>query len=121
MSTKVCNKCLVEKPTAQFYKNHNHCKTCKHYWTEDARMRKAYGMTLSEFDVALENQGGKCAICKGTDPKGKRFCVDHNHETGQVRGILCNGCNSMLGKSGDSPNVLLAGYKYLMSSGWYGE
>lgn len=118
---KTCNKCNETKAIEEFYPKHNHCKTCKHYWTEDARMRKAYGMTLAEFDAELEKQGGRCFICRGTDPKGKRFCVDHNHETGEVRAILCNGCNAMLGKAGDSPHVLLEGYRYLMSKGWYGE
>ena len=118
---KTCNKCGEEKPLSEYYEFHNHCKTCKHYWTEDARMRKAYGITLAEFDELLEMQGGCCAICGTDDPGAKRFACDHNHETGEVRGILCNNCNRMLGHGKDSVSILAAGIKYLAERGSYGE
>jgi hypothetical protein len=59
----------------------------------------------------LARQSGLCAICK-TKPE-KILCVDHSHETGQVRALLCSSCNSMLGFSGDNPARLGAGSSYL--------
>lgn len=51
-----------------------------------------YGLTLDEFDEMVKKQRGKCAICK-KKPK-PWFCVDHNHKTGKVRGLLCPRCNA---------------------------
>lgn len=68
------------------------------------KLRVKYGITPEQFDEILTGQGGVCAIC-GTDrPGGKHnaFCVDHCHETGKVRGILCYLCNVALGRIGDS-------------------
>lgn len=46
----------------------------------------------------LEQQNGRCAICYGiADPSGKRLCVDHDHETGKIRGLLCGPCNWAVG------------------------
>jgi Recombination endonuclease VII len=56
--------------------------------------RTKYGMEQEDYDELLESQGGRCAICGR--PFG-RVCIDHDHATGQVRGLLCNLCNSRLG------------------------
>jgi len=63
----------------------------------------------------LKEQGGGCAICGETKPlKGKNYlCVDHCHETGEVRGILCHACNTGLGKFKDSPELLHTAINYL--------
>jgi len=57
---------------------------------------KKYGITLDEYDALLEQQGGGCAIC-GRKPASKRLSVDHDHRSGRVRGILCDGCNRAIG------------------------
>ena len=62
----------------------------------DARYRREYGITLVEYDQMLAEQGGVCAICK-KEPDGRRLSVDHDHVTGEVRGLLCVRCNSFLG------------------------
>lgn len=63
------------------------------------RMRK-YGITWDEYLKMRENQGGKCAICGAEigDVLGNRLYVDHDHDTGKVRGLLCADCNFGLGK-----------------------
>lgn len=61
----------------------------------DARLLKKYGITGSQYELRLLNQGGACAICRRF-PKTKRLCVDHDHKTGQVRGLLCYMCNRKL-------------------------
>lgn len=87
------------------------------YQRERARaikLRLAYGITVADFDRMLAEQGGACAICRTTDPRGKgRFHVDHDHDTGRVRGLLCHHCNVMLGNAGDSAERLRMGADYL--------
>jgi hypothetical protein len=67
-----------------------------------------YGLTLETFEQLFASQGYKCALCgKGLsldDPKNKAVYpfVDHNHETGKVRGILCCSCNFAVGQIGDT-------------------
>lgn len=61
-------------------------------------LKKRYGITDSDYQTMLESQGGRCAICGSLDPRGRGwFCVDHNHATGEVRGLLCAPCNAALG------------------------
>ncbi len=55
-------------------------------------------MGQEEYDELLNNQDGKCAICKYSwEENTENMCVDHDHETGKVRGLLCRSCNLKLG------------------------
>src|SRR6266566_9976904 len=69
----------------------------------DSNYRKVYGITLEDYERLLARQGGTCAICHSTGRKAKArwnehyLDVDHDHETGQVRGLLCRRCNILLG------------------------
>lgn len=63
----------------------------------DARLRSRYGITVADYDAMLSAQNGLCAICDQPSTNGKRLHVDHNHETGKVRGLLCTSCNFRLG------------------------
>lgn len=76
---------------------------------------REYGLTHEEFLALLETQGGVCAICgNGETAKGiRQLSVDHDHVTGQVRGLLCNRCNPMLGYARDDVTVLQAAIVYL--------
>lgn len=58
----------------------------------DQRYRSRYGITLADYDQMLADQGGKCAICE----RELSLDVDHDHDTGEVRGLLCRGCNMRL-------------------------
>lgn len=64
------------------------------------------------FDQMLAGQGGKCAACRG-DSGRRPFQVDHCHETGQIRGLLCGNCNSTLGHAKDDRDRLRALIRYL--------
>lgn len=77
-------------------------------------LKSKYGLTLEEYDKLLEHQGGLCAICEKV-PRGRGGLapVDHDHETGDIRGILCSNCNHMLGHAKDDPGILRAGAAYL--------
>lgn len=65
----------------------------------DAALRRKYGMTADEVDALLTEQEGRCAICRTAKPGGRwgSFMVDHDHETGLVRGLLCYRCNTRIG------------------------
>ncbi len=56
-----------------------------------------YGITIEDYSQLLGSQGGGCAIC-GTTPTNKRLAVDHCHNTGKIRGLLCMTCNMQLGR-----------------------
>ena len=68
-----------------------------------ARVKKVYGLSRADYETVLEAQDGACAICRGKRPY--RLCVDHDHATGEVRGLLCRRCNKLLRDVRD--NVLL--------------
>ena len=64
---------------------------------ERKRWLKKYGLTLEQYERMLASQGGGCAVCGGP-PNGRgAFHVDHDHESGTVRGLLCHKCNTALG------------------------
>ncbi len=78
-----------------------------------AKLFYYYGISIQEYRRLLESQGGGCAIC-GTPPKnGKWLCVDHDHETKKIRGLLCNRCNCGIGYFDNSTKLIHLARKYL--------
>jgi hypothetical protein len=72
---------------------------------------KKYGISAQDYDILFEKQDGRCAICrKKTD---KRLSIDHDHNTGKVRALLCNSCNLMLGFARDNKTILRLAIDYL--------
>lgn len=69
-----------------------------------------YGITQEEFDALLVSQDGRCAICRVLLEKA---VVDHDHDTGRVRGLLCWNCNVALGHMRDDPDTLARAIAYL--------
>jgi hypothetical protein len=81
-----------------------------------ANLKKCYGITHEEYDRMLAAQGGKCAICESTTSRTKRsdyLYVDHCHDTGAIRGLLCGPCNAGIGSLGDNVGRLEAAIRYL--------
>lgn len=79
-------------------------------------LRFSYGITPEDYDRMFKSQRGKCAICRSSDTgqTGKRFlCVDHDHKTGKVRGLLCRRCNRGLGLLNDSLKNIETAARYL--------
>lgn len=72
-----------------------------------------FGITDKDYAAMLKHQGGRCAICNKLPPKAKRFCVDHDHRTGEIRGLLCFMCNYVLGFWKDQPLRFSAAGEYL--------
>ena len=105
-------------------KNHKPKKKCSEYDKYlDWRYKYRYGITYQEYLGLEAKQNGVCALCKQPETqvdtrrnKLKRLAVDHSHETGTVRGLLCHECNTGLGKFKDSPALLKAAIKYLKES-----
>jgi hypothetical protein len=101
----------------EFYKNDpTHVERTKQYHKRK-RLMDDYGLTLDAYNEILKEQGGCCAICEsGTaDMNGRKnmFHVDHDHNTGKIRGLLCHNCNVSLGLMKDSPLLLLKAAEYL--------
>ncbi|MDO8302701.1 MAG: endonuclease VII domain-containing protein, partial [Sedimentisphaerales bacterium] len=71
-----------------------------------------YGMTTEEYDEILTAQNGVCATC-GRPPNGKYLSIDHDHDTGKVRGLLCDNCNRSLGLTHESIDILAKMINYL--------
>lgn len=133
---KVCRKCGELKPITGFSLSRqgvngpvyrSDCKACCSTraleWQDANRQRQAdtqfawnlmrnYGITKEEYDRILAEQGGVCGIC-GKDDPNQKLSVDHNHETGKVRGLLCSTCNRGIGLLNDDVDVLKRAIYYL--------
>jgi hypothetical protein len=119
---KPCSKCRAELPYSRFAKSplgrgglRAECRVCQAAMNRDYNLRSRFGVTSKDYDALLAAQGGKCALCESRRPGGRweRFAVDHCHQTGRVRGLLCYGCNVALGRLGDTPERLLRAYQYV--------
>lgn len=127
---KTCKTCGETKPVGDFFKNptgvHGVRGTCKVCRTSNKKnikrqnIKNKYGITLDDFIAMYEQQDGRCAICDKEvevyttrDKVNEAANIDHCHVTGQVRAILCNHCNTGLGKFLDSPELLLKAAAYL--------
>lgn len=76
-------------------------------------LRTNYGITLDDFNVMLERQNETCAICRNKFSKKEEPCVDHDHLTGKVRGLLCRKCNTLIGLAKEKVTTLLRAVHYL--------
>lgn len=123
---KWCPDCGEVKPLAKFPSTranvsgrHSYCKPChnargratleKLGGSRTYHLKRRYGITARDADALLANQGGLCAICKVSPA----VHVDHDHETGAVRALLCFNCNGGLGQFKDNPEVLHAAEYYV--------
>lgn len=75
---------------------------------------RKYSLTRADYDRMLEVQHGLCAICRSASPQGRgRWHIDHDHVSGQFRGLLCNNCNRGIGYFGDDPDIIRAAADYV--------
>jgi hypothetical protein len=111
-----CRRCKEHKPPSDFAKGsmgrpyYAYCKECA-----KARNReKRYGLTDGQYQQMVETSSGCCAICSGrTHGISTKLHIDHNHETGQVRGLLCVKCNTAIGHFGERREVIEGALRYL--------
>lgn len=122
VNIKKCFKCKLELDSSNFLINKSSktglngwCKKC----TKDIKLKKKYSISIEKYKEMLETQQYKCKICLTIDPRGPQnvFVVDHCHKTGLVRGLLCNHCNTALGKFKDSSEILDRALAYVKLCG----
>lgn len=88
---KICKSCGRLLPDTEFTKKQSICKYCR----RTKRMYQNYEITDEQYIQMWKDQKGKCKLC-GKELKDKYLDIDHDHQTGRVRGLLCRGCNLML-------------------------
>jgi hypothetical protein len=132
MQTIECKKCSISFDLDKFYfnKNGKHkrqtvCKKCMNIYDyeidKNSKLKRAYGITLKQYNELLSSQDYKCAICytesnRKYRGKIKAFAVDHCHTTGKIRGLLCNDCNTGIGLLKDNVIFLESAINYLNKS-----
>lgn len=130
---KVCNKCKTNKDDKEFSKCARNndglawmCKECDRIrakeryrkvgrdpdYDKDIYLKRLYGISLTVYNEMLAKQDGKCAICSRECTTGRSLAVDHCHSTGKIRGLLCQGCNTSIGRL-YSVELLKSAIKYL--------
>lgn len=77
-----------------------------------ARLRRLFNLTPAEYDRIVWTQLGVCGIC-GNPPRAVPLAVDHDHDTGLIRGAICWRCNRLLGVAKDDPKLLVDAAEYL--------
>ena len=117
-----CNHCGgIHLYRAREIESEAHTKKCAEFkpsnWSgldrQDAIIRRKYGITQDDFNNLVEAQNGLCGICGDELDK---INIDHDHESGKVRGLLCTGCNTGLGHLGDNINGLEKALHYLKNT-----
>ena len=130
---KFCTECNEYKLPNNFYKSSNiyavmglasKCKNCfekKYHANRDLKeyaksyhRKTKYNLTQEEYNILLEKQEGKCAICSRTE---RNFHLDHNHETGKIRAFLCVNCNAGIGMFNEDIETLKKVIEYLIKYG----
>jgi hypothetical protein len=76
-------------------------------------LKRKFGITLEQYDELLARQGGVCSLCQRPPSSSSSRHVDHDHETGQIRGPLCFRCNNALGDFDDDPMLLRMAARYV--------
>jgi hypothetical protein len=107
--TKIKNNKQIEN-RKNYYLSENGIKSSR-----KAHLKRKYNITLEEYEEMNTLQNGKCAICSKTEMNNKNsvLCVDHDHTTNKVRGLLCGLCNTALGNFLDNKTNLFQAIKYL--------
>ena len=118
--SRCCYKCGVGVQVAPKTPGRVVCSDCRaeplkenQRRNERNRTLRRYGITQDDYDRMLTLQGGRCAICATDDPGKKSWCIDHDHGTGAVRGLLCSLCNVGIGNLRDDTDILLSAVSYL--------
>lgn len=120
-----CKTCNSESGT-EFKRNNPEARKRYSTYRRKITIERKYGLTEEDYFRILADQGGTCAICPRTDGRSKQtkqsptkfhFAVDHDHDTGVTRGLLCDTCNRALGMFGDDPDILRSAIAYLARHG----
>jgi hypothetical protein len=136
-TTRICRECKIEHPI-EYYYTHNGARTSEGYrrpvcnacsnkhsiewrknnpdkckiYTRKSKLKKKYGMSIEDYDIMYAKQNGVCYICNVKHER-RPLNVDHCHDTGKIRKLLCDKCNMALGLINDSIELLDKFKKYL--------
>lgn len=121
--TKQCKDCAAEgvstirpapNPGPRCATHHRAFRKAQKARSHDVMVQKVYGLGPGDYERLLASQGGRCAItgCRATG-KTKRLAVDHDHKTGEVRGVLCGPHNQLIGYNKDNPEAFRSLADYL--------
>ena len=103
-----CGVCKRSKSNRWFKDNPDK----RNHYAREWKRKNIYNITSVEVSSLLAAQDNKCGVCKEDFNKAPN--VDHDHKTGQVRGLLCSRCNMAIGLLKDSPEILYRAIEYLM-------
>lgn len=127
-SYKRCPKCGEEKPLTSFHRSKRRkdgrqstCADCMKIMRRTTQrgsdLKRKFGITVDQYDSILLSQNNGCAICGDSKNRGgNRLAVDHDHDTGRVRGLLCHRCNTAIGLFSDDIELLKSAIYYLIRS-----
>jgi len=142
VAAKQCSKCRRTKPLSEFYSKidrhgrlryrYAHCRSCHYLLTQGYRRlhpekSRRYALdyrsardlcfsSVAEFRVFLATLDMRCAVCGREGKRGRGINdmqIDHDHRSGEIRGVLCGGCNVALGSARDNPAILRGLAEYL--------
>jgi hypothetical protein len=119
---KVCTGCDEFKLLDEYHRASDgkfgraaRCRDCEkndqRKWVH--QLRTNFGITSAEYDRMLADQHGVCALCDLPNENGKRLAVDHCHDTGRVRQLLCSNCNTAIGLLKDNPALMRMAAAYV--------
>ncbi|MDQ0682730.1 MULTISPECIES: endonuclease VII domain-containing protein [Streptomyces] len=118
---KRCPQCEQAKPHSEWEHNKSssdgwssYCRECRAERNRISYFKRKYGLSPAELDAMVAEQQGICCICLAAPAEH----VDHCHETGRVRGVLCFSCNAALGQFKDRPDVMRRAATYLEGNAW---
>jgi len=114
---KTCGNCKVKKLAREFLVSYRtldglswSCNRCR----RSSEFMRLYGITIEEYEAMCEEQQGLCKICNNPESiDGRSLAVDHCHNTGAVRGLLCGKCNKALGLLNDNTILMERAIAYL--------
>lgn len=121
--SRICSTCKKQLPFTDFHGSRE-MKTlssrCRHCISA-AFLKYRYGMSIEDFEALRQKQNGQCEIClvkleihPDSSVRTKRVAIDHCHQTGVIRGLLCANCNTGLGMFKDNYKLLQAASEYLL-------
>jgi hypothetical protein len=123
-----CRHCNEWKSVKSFVSNNRRllgicsiCKSCRNYKLKDKRRHHTkYGLNDAQYSSLKQHFGNRCGICGKTEKENKRkLAIDHEHDSGRVRGILCRNCNAGIGLLGDNLQGVTKALQYLLNVGTF--
>lgn len=112
-----CTKCSEVKGKVDYITvGSSQCRSCESKKSRNRRIKRTYGLNIDFFEAMRLGQNGVCAICGLRPKRGSHLVIDHCHNTGVVRGLLCGKCNTGLGQFDEDLDLLASAASYLINS-----